>query len=98
MKNLESKLLQKYGAGDGATTTGSCVLESFDDFQKAAKHEAKALVTQSVTNKKAVGPNTNPGSSTSTFSLLNYFIKSKQPQSTLNNSSVIKKPVKISSS
>ena len=30
--------------------------------------------------------------------MLNYFIKSKQPQTTLNNSSVIKKPVKISSS
>ena len=56
MKNLESKL-PKYEA---ATTTGSCVLESFDDFQRAAKHEAKALVTQSVTNKKVVGASSNP--------------------------------------
>jgi len=62
MKNLDFKPLSKYGGGGEGTTTGSCVLESFDDFQKAAKHEAKALVTQSVTNKKGAATS-NPGTS-----------------------------------
>lgn len=81
MKNLNFKddkctlKLSKYGEG---TTTGSCVLESLDDFHRAAKQEARALVTQSVIHKKG-GMNPATTTAQSSFSLLNYFIKNKQP-------------------